>query len=98
MLFTTLVFFATAQLDANPVSLVSPILQAAEEKTFYLTISGMTCDKCSQAVQSALSEITGVSSVTISMPDRATVVANSEVSAEDLIKAVQTAGYEASES
>ncbi|MGB1873390.1 MAG: cation transporter [Akkermansiaceae bacterium] len=47
-------------------------------------------------VQSALEEVQGVVSASVSMPDTAVVIVKSTVSAKDLVKAVKAAGYGAS--
>src|SRR3989338_3865445 len=69
--------------------------------TFYskrLLISGMTCAGCVAKVEKALRRVPGVSGASVNLVERlATVSGPSEVRVEDLIKAVQTIGYQAQE-
>lgn len=48
-------------------------------------------------MQSALLAVQGVSNVAITMPDYVVVTANEEVKVSDLIKAIESAGYSATE-
>jgi Cu+-exporting ATPase len=58
-----------------------------------LSITGMHCASCVQAVERALRRVAGVEDVTVNlMTERATVV-SSEASIEQLIEAVRGAGY-----
>ena len=58
-------------------------------------ISGMTCASCDQHVTHALEAVTGVESVNVPgwQSARATVIADVEVTTEQLIAAVENAGY-----
>lgn len=58
-------------------------------------ISGMTCASCDQHVTHALEAVAGVESVNVPgwQSARATVIADAAVTAEDLIAAVENAGY-----
>ena len=47
-------------------------------------------------VRSALEGVKGVTKAEVSMPDKAVVSANNDVSNDSLIKAVKDAGYDAS--
>ncbi|MBQ9407380.1 MAG: heavy-metal-associated domain-containing protein [Desulfovibrio sp.] len=59
-----------------------------------LGIEGMMCGHCAAAVEKALRGITGVTSVQVNLEAKqATVECAEDVSAEDLRKAVVTAGY-----
>lgn len=62
-----------------------------------LSISGMTCASCDKHVAHALAAVMGVKSVDIPnwQSAQATVVAEKEVTVENLISAVENAGYSA---
>ena len=63
--------------------------------TKVMTIEGMMCVHCTGRVQKALEEVTGVSTVTMSLEDKtATVELESDVTDEVLAAAVTEAGYE----
>jgi len=63
------------------------------EKT--IEINGMTCGHCAARVKKELEKIEGVSSAEVSAADRKAVVTlNADVTAEELKKAVEEAGYE----
>lgn len=57
-----------------------------------LVISGMTCGGCAGAVGRALSAVSGAAEVRVDLPGgRATVTGTA--SAEDLVRAVEVAGF-----
>lgn len=60
-----------------------------------ITVEGMTCEHCEQAVEDALEEVDGVTSATA---DRDSESATVEGAAEpdDLVTVVEDAGYDAS--
>jgi copper ion binding protein len=61
-----------------------------------IKIEGMSCDHCVAHVTEALKEISGVSSVTVSLKDKNAVVEHADsVGLETLRAAVTEAGYEA---
>ncbi|MDR2142766.1 MAG: copper ion binding protein [Treponema sp.] len=61
-----------------------------------IKIEGMSCDHCVAHVTKALEEISGVSSVTVSLKDKNAVVEHAGgVGPEALKAAVAEAGYEA---
>jgi copper chaperone CopZ len=68
-----------------------------EMKTTRLKVSGMTCGHCASAVEKALKTRPGVRSATVHLDENAAEVeyAPSEVSPEQLVSAVQGAGYQA---
>jgi len=63
-----------------------------------LNIEGMHCGMCVSRIEKALKEIDGVSEATVSLEEnRADVKYDSEmVKSEDMISAVEEAGYSAS--
>ncbi|KAF3983182.1 MAG: copper-translocating P-type ATPase [Methylococcales symbiont of Hymedesmia sp. n. MRB-2018] len=63
-------------------------------KVLRLSILGMSCAGCVGAVETALNAVDGVAEVNVNFADRSAVV-KGEVTTELLIKAVQTAGYDA---
>lgn len=59
-----------------------------------LTVEGMSCDGCEQSVTDALESVSGVEDAEADRDsDRATVRGDADV--DDLIAAVEDAGYEA---
>ena len=61
-----------------------------------LKISGMTCGHCVSHVKSALEDVNGVSRADVSLvKNEADVTLSHEVTEEDLIGAVEAAGYRA---
>lgn len=61
---------------------------------YRLSISGMTCAGCVQAVEKALSQVPGVSQATVNFGDH-TAAVTTQVTPALLIKAVRDAGYDA---
>ncbi|MDG5819549.1 cation transporter [Natronococcus sp. A-GB7] len=61
-----------------------------------ITVSGMSCEGCEESVQEALTAVSGVTAVDV---DRTTEAASIEGSAsvDELVAAVEGAGYEAGE-
>lgn len=59
-----------------------------------LSVSGMTCGHCRQAVESAIREVSGVTNVQVSL-DEGTAKVEGNVDPQRLISAVLEAGYEA---
>lgn len=59
-------------------------------------VSGMTCAACSAAVEKAVSKVEGVEKVAVNLLDNSmTVECNASVKAEDIVSAVEKAGYRA---
>ncbi len=68
------------------------------EKEYLLDIKGMSCAACSAAIQSVLDKKQGVIYASVNLAtNSAVVITDGTVSVEDLIAAVDDAGYEASE-
>lgn len=66
-----------------------------KEMTKTISIEGMSCGHCTARVEKALSEVEGVTGVTVSLDDKNAVVAMEEEVADDLLKGVVAeAGYE----
>lgn len=62
--------------------------------TLTLTVEGMTCEHCEQAVEEALVEVGGVTDATADRnQERATVEGDAELA--ELVTAVEDAGYTA---
>lgn len=71
-------------------------LSAVKMDSIDLDVSGMSCAHCVSHVQQALMAVPGVESAQVSLdPGRAMVQTNGRVDAQDLIRAVEEAGYEA---
>ncbi|WP_410766288.1 heavy-metal-associated domain-containing protein [Haloferax sp. DFSO60] len=60
-----------------------------------LTVTGMSCEHCEARVADALSEVSGVTAATADR-ERELATIDGEASLEDLIAAVEDAGYDAS--
>jgi mercuric reductase len=69
----------------------------SNQQRIELTIAGMTCPDCRQHVIRALETVPGVQRVDVPgwQSARATLIADTRVAQDDLIKAVEAAGYEA---
>jgi copper chaperone len=62
-------------------------------RTVY-TVTGMTCGHCATSVTEELSELTGVTDVTVDVPTGAvTVTSAAELTREQVAAAVTEAGY-----
>lgn len=60
-----------------------------------IDIEGMSCSHCVMHVKEALSEIDGVSDVSVSLEDKKAVIeASDKVTDEAIIKAIDDYGYE----
>jgi len=72
-------------------------MPSQETESLTLPVIGMTCAACQHHVENALKETVGVKSAHVDlMANRAKVVFNpGEASAEDLLKAIREAGYDA---
>lgn len=70
----------------------------AEQQTFSLRITGMTCDGCAGHVEEALAGVPGVAEARVPgwESHRAELTASADVSSEALVEAVEQAGYGAS--
>jgi P-type Cu+ transporter len=58
-----------------------------------LAISGMTCNHCVAAVAHALGQCRGVASVQVNLATSRAVVTGEQLSAKELVAAVESAGY-----
>lgn len=67
------------------------------ERTKTIDIEGMTCQHCVQAVKKALEDVPGVESADVSLEEGHAVVRYSDatVHLDELVKAVNDAGYKA---
>lgn len=59
-----------------------------------LTVEGMTCDHCEQTVEEALEDIAGVRDAEADQ-DAEQVTVNGDADPEELVAAVEDAGYDA---
>jgi Cu+-exporting ATPase len=65
-------------------------------RTLALDIEGMTCASCVNRIERYLHKLDGVESATVNLAtERATVIAQPNLSTEAIIKAVEAAGYDA---
>jgi copper chaperone CopZ len=60
-----------------------------------LRITGMTCNGCVKHVDKALRGVPGVRGVQVTLPDRASVEHDDSASLPEMVKAVESAGYQA---
>jgi mercuric reductase len=69
----------------------------ADRVQLTLDVQGMTCDGCARHVESALKGVAGIAEVTVPtwQAGRATVIADTGVTGDTLIRAVEAAGYRA---
>jgi len=61
--------------------------------TVTLTIAGMTCDHCVMAVRKALTELIGVEVFNVEIGSASVTWDHRRVSLQDIIKAVESAGF-----
>jgi len=66
------------------------------QQTLRLSISGMSCAGCVAGVENALNSVHGVQSAAVNFAEH-TASVSGKVSADDLVKAVKDAGYDAAE-
>ncbi len=64
--------------------------------TTTLSVSGMTCEHCVRAVKQEVGEISGVTQVEVELgtPSTVTVQSTEPISHQDLVEAIDEAGYE----
>lgn len=64
--------------------------------TTTLSVSGMTCEHCVRAVKQEVGEISGVTQVDVELgtPTIVTVESTEPISHQDLVEAIDEAGYE----
>lgn len=64
--------------------------------TTTLSVSGMTCEHCVRAVKQEVGEISGVTQVDVELgtPSTVTVESTEPISHQDLVEAIDEAGYE----
>ena len=67
-------------------------------RSVHLSVSGMTCGHCTEAVRRALDGVDGVTDVTVDLQaGSATATVAPELATQTLIGAVEGAGYSAEE-
>ncbi len=59
-----------------------------------LNVIGMTCNHCKASVESALNELDGVTTATVSLPDNSVTVVHEDVTQERLVEAIEEIGYD----
>ena len=64
--------------------------------TTTFSVSGMTCEHCVRAVKQEVGEISGVTQVEVELgtPSTVTVQSTEPISRQDLVAAIDEAGYE----
>ena len=68
----------------------------SKKETVKLDVKGMHCEICVARVTEALEGAEGVTSATVSLEDESAVVEGHGIAKDQLVAAVQEAGYEAS--
>lgn len=63
--------------------------------TTELTVTGMSCGGCEQSVEDALESVSGVTDATADR-ETETATVDGDADADELVRAVEDAGYEAS--
>jgi copper chaperone len=64
-------------------------------QTIELTITGMTCDHCVNAVTGALKGVPGVDEAVVSLAEKSAKVTGKDLDPAKLVAAVKEEGYEA---
>jgi copper chaperone len=64
-------------------------------QTIELTITGMTCDHCVNAVTGALKGVPGVDEAVVSLAEKSAKVTGKDLDPTKLVEAVKEEGYEA---
>jgi copper chaperone len=64
--------------------------------TLELAITGMTCDHCVHAITTAVQDVEGVKSASVSLEEKSAVVEGEELDAAKIIAAIEEEGYGAS--
>lgn len=59
-----------------------------------LNVIGMTCNHCKASVESALNELDGVTTATVSLSDNSVTVVHKDVTQERLVEAIEEIGYD----
>jgi len=75
------------------------LFAADKAKTISLNISGMTCQSCANTVEKALKKVDGVKEAKVDLKNKKAIVllASTKTTQENLIKAVNDAGFTAKE-
>ncbi|TMT77913.1 heavy-metal-associated domain-containing protein [Haloterrigena sp. H1] len=60
-----------------------------------ITVEGMSCEHCEQSVEETLANVQGVQSVEVDL-DAAQATVEGDAATQDLVSAVDEAGYDAS--
>ncbi|HHT9116332.1 MAG TPA: heavy-metal-associated domain-containing protein [Candidatus Wunengus californicus] len=83
-------------LDPKPYELAEG--KSTNEEQIELKVNGMTCGACSKSVKSALLKVTGVTDAVVSHEEGKAVVIieKGKAKTDELIKAVENAGFSAS--
>ena len=86
----------TVCLNPKPYELAEG--KPTNEEQIELKVNGMTCGACSKTVKSALLKVTGVKDAVVSHDEGKAVVTveKGKANTQELIKAVETAGFSAS--
>lgn len=59
-----------------------------------LNVIGMTCNHCKASVESALNELDGVTTATVSLSDNSVTVVHEDLTQERLVEAIEEIGYD----
>jgi copper chaperone len=65
-------------------------------QTIELSVTGMTCDHCVNAVTGAVKDVPGVAEAKVSLEEQSAVVQGDDIDVDKIIEAIKEEGYEAS--
>ncbi len=71
-------------------------INTMSQHNIHLSITGMKCSGCAGHVKSALDNVIGVDSVTVNLAENGAIITGN-ASVDELMQAVQNAGYSATE-
>ncbi|WP_261525800.1 heavy metal translocating P-type ATPase [Burkholderia multivorans] len=88
--------YRAAPVESAPSAATSAPVDHKAAHSVELDIDGMTCASCVSRVEKALAKMPGVTHASVNLAtERATVEASADVSAAQLVEAVEQAGYQA---
>ncbi|MGI8925368.1 MAG: CopZ family metallochaperone [Tepidiformaceae bacterium] len=64
-------------------------------QTIELSITGMTCDHCVNAITSAVKDVEGVANAKVSLETNSATVEGDGIDLQEVIAAIEEEGYEA---
>lgn len=71
--------------------------QTSNEQTIVLSVPGMTCGHCEQAVRTEVGKVRGVTGVAVDLETKDVTVTGTDLARAVLVAAIDEAGYDAAE-